>query len=407
MLLAPRERGGITPKLEEKNRMRVPITGTRVPKRLLGKLMICNRMLDIAMLRRQVRDAVRRPAQRLAYENTMRRDSIDTSHFSTSELPPDDRYDAWLNWGWPRIATIFRTDPTEPFDTTWHSALLGEVVFVRTRITGMRYERRVQDVRQSDFDSLIVNMMIEGAAHGVFGDREFHQPAGHFHFHDISKPSTHVSSSSFTYSLIIPRPLSLESFTSVDDLHGLVIGSPCAGLLHTHAERVWQALPSLGQSSAASLGRSFIDLLAVAVSEARAEAPLPSAAASRLRQRAVALIETCLNTRLTPDHLCARLKVSRKALFAAFREDGGVDRYIRSTRLERAKTALADVARREPIGMIAGRLGFYDASHMSRLFRDRYGMTPRDYRDSIARGRNAIDHRGRGGEDGTAAHQEA
>lgn len=319
----------------------------------------------------------------------MHRNSIDISHFSTSKLPPDDRYDAWLNWGWPRIATIFRTEPTELFDTTWHSASLGEVVFVRTRISGMRYERRVQDIRQSDFDSLIVNMMVEGSAHGVFGDREFHQPAGHFHFHDISKPSTHVSSGSFTYSLIIPRPLSLESFATLDDLHGLVIGGPCAGLLHTHAERVWQALPSLGQSSASSLGRSFIELLAVAVSEARAEAPVPNPDTSPLRQRAVALIETCLNTRLTPDLLCARLNVSRKALFAAFREDGGVDRYIRVTRLERAKTALADLARREPIGMIAVRLGFYDASHMTRLFRDRYGMTPRDYRDSIAGERNA------------------
>ncbi len=158
----------------------------------------------------------------------------------------------------------------------------------------------------------------------------------HFHFHDTSKSSTHVSSSSFTYSLIIPRPLAPESFTSLDDLHGLVIGRPCAGLLHDHAERVWQALPSLGQSSAAPLGRSFIDLLAVAVSEARAEAPPPSAAASRLRQRAVAHIETCLNARLTPDYPCAGVNASRKALFAAVREDGGVDRYIRSTRLERA-----------------------------------------------------------------------
>jgi AraC-like DNA-binding protein len=63
---------------------------------------------------------------------------------------------------------------------------------------------------------------------------------------------------------------------------------------------------------------------------------------------------------------------------------GRPGRIIRVARLERAKAALADLERGEPIGTIAGRLGFCDASHLTRLFRTRYGMTPRDYRHLIA-----------------------
>jgi len=310
----------------------------------------------------------------------MRGEPIEIMRFSTAGLPPEQRYPVWLDWGWPRNSAIFRTAPTEPFDTEWETAILGEVVFLRISITGMRYERRLQDIRVSDFDALIVNMMVEGSAQGVFDGREFREGAGSFHFHDITRPSLHSSTASLTYSLVVPRPLAVELFGTLDDLHGLVVSGACADLLLAHAERAWRALPGLDKSSAPPLGRSFLDLLAVAAAHARAEAPAPATAAARLRRRAVALIESRLNTTLTLRELCEGLDASRKALFAAFREDGGVQNYVRATRLDRAKAALADLEREEPIGMIALRLGFCDASHLSRLFRDRFGMTPRDYR---------------------------
>lgn len=314
----------------------------------------------------------------------MCRDPIEILRFSTADLPPSERYPAWLNWGWPRSGAIYRTDPTEPFDTHWESVVLGEIIFVYTRITGMRYERRVQDIRLSDFDPLIVNMMIEGSAQGVFGDREFREEAGSFHFHDITRPSIHMSTASHTFSLVVPRPLAIQLFGKLDDLHGLVVRGAGADLLLAHAEHVWRALPGLDQSSAPALGRSFLDLLVVAATHVRAAAPPLDTAANKLRQRAVTWIDSRLNTSLALDDLCSALDVPRTSLFAAFRQDGGVLSYIRAVRLERAKAALADLEREEPIGIIAIRLGFCDAAHFSRLFRARFGMTPRDYRRLLA-----------------------
>ena len=337
----------------------------------------------------------------------MRRDPIHISRFSTTDLHAEARYSTWLNWGWPRTAAIYRTDPTEPFNTEWAHVSLGEIIFVYTIITGMRYERRLQDIRRSDFDPLIVNMMVSGSAEGLFEDRVFREEAGSFHFHDLARRSIHTSTASLTFSIVVPRPLALELFGRLEDLHGLVVGGACADLLLAYAEAAWRALPDLDRSSSTALGRSFLDLLVVAATHVRATAPPVETAAANLRQRALALIDSRINAPLVLPHLCSALKVPRKRLLAAFQEDGGVRNYVRAKRLERAKAALADRERKEPIGTIAIRLGFYDAAHLSRLFRARFGMSPRDYRrllaaDTYAQGEApaAISDEGRGHEGG-------
>ena len=64
---------------------------------------------------------------------------IPVLRFLTDHLPPAERYRAWLLRDWPRRQNIFRTEPSEPFNTTWESALLGDIMFVYTEITGMRW----------------------------------------------------------------------------------------------------------------------------------------------------------------------------------------------------------------------------------------------------------------------------
>lgn len=312
-------------------------------------------------------------------------DAIEITRYATAHLPPGARHADWLARTWPRVDAIYRTEPIEPFDTHFESAELGDIIFVYAEITGMRWERRLQDIRVSDFDSIIVSMMVEGSAQGNLDGREFREEPGAFHFHDLAKPSIHVSTASRTFSVIVSRPVATAFFGTLDDLHGLVVRGACADLLLAHADRVWRALPDLDRAAAPALGRSFLELLAVAAAQARAAAPTVRTGDLSLRRRVEAAIESRLNKPLTIPGLCDALNLSRKGLFAAFRDDGGVLAYIRARRLERAKAALADLERDEPIGTIAERLGFCDASHLTRLFRARYGMAPRDYRRLVER----------------------
>ena len=306
--------------------------------------------------------------------------------WSTHDLPPEERYRTWYLRDWPRSEPIFRTEPSEPFNTRWESVQLGQVTFVHTEITGMRWERRAQDIRVSDFDSIIVNMMIHGEAQGDLDGRPFHQTAGMFHFHDLSRPSLHGSTVSVTHSVIIPRPVAEAWFAPIHDLHGLVVGGAAAKPLFAYSAHLREMIPRLDLSEADRLGRVFLELLSVALLDKRPPPSSRLSAESILRRRAAEEIELRLGRGIVIADLCRALGTSRSRLFAAFQADGGIQTYILGQRLERARTALADLEPAGSINNIALRLGFGDASHLSRSFRKRYGMAPSEYRKLLAKG---------------------
>lgn len=311
---------------------------------------------------------------------------IPVSRYSTTHLRPDRRYQAWLRRDWPRTRQIFRTEPHEPFDTSWESARLGPVMFVYTEITGMQWERRQEDIRASDFDPLVINMFDCGEAEGVNGGRVFRLHPGAYIFHDLGRPSLHRSTASRTHSIVVPRPIAEEAFGPLGNLHGRVVGGALANMLISHARQTRALLPMLDEPAADRLGRTFLEIAALAADALnRSPQPAPTSAAL-LRQRAEDEIERRLASNDTSvDALARMLGASRGQLFDAFRSEGGVHRYVMQQRLARACAALADRERAEPIGDIAHRLGFSDASHLSRLFRRHHGITPTTYRQLAAR----------------------
>jgi AraC-like DNA-binding protein len=59
-------------------------------------------------------------------------------------------------------------------------------------------------------------------------------------------------------------------------------------------------------------------------------------------------------------------------------------KYLRKLRLRMASRAL--VYTRQALSEVASGCGFYDQSHFTRVFRQHFGLTPRDYREHYARG---------------------
>ena len=117
--------------------------------------------------------------------------------YSTEAFPPEERYARWYLRDWPRQRPIYRTQPTEPFDTSWETTQLGSIIFAVATITAMRWERHIQDIRESDFDPIILNLMVRGEAQGQIDGLPFHETSGMGHFHDLSLPSLHMSTGSF------------------------------------------------------------------------------------------------------------------------------------------------------------------------------------------------------------------
>ncbi|MCN9243338.1 helix-turn-helix domain-containing protein [Streptomyces sp. RY43-2] len=85
---------------------------------------------------------------------------------------------------------------------------------------------------------------------------------------------------------------------------------------------------------------------------------------------------------LSPVTIAREHNVSLRYLQKVFQEYGSSPaRWIRDERLARCRAELADPSLDHlPVALIGERSGLYGASHFSRLFRDRYGTTPSEYR---------------------------
>jgi AraC family transcriptional regulator len=84
------------------------------------------------------------------------------------------------------------------------------------------------------------------------------------------------------------------------------------------------------------------------------------------------------------DDLAALMKLGSQRFTERFRLTTGMPpwKYVQARRVHRAKSLLAD--RRVSLAEIALALGFCNQSHFANVFRKAAGLTPREYRNSIA-----------------------
>jgi AraC-like DNA-binding protein len=86
---------------------------------------------------------------------------------------------------------------------------------------------------------------------------------------------------------------------------------------------------------------------------------------------------------LTVARLAAAAELGRFRLIRAFRRRFGLPPsvYLRTLRLEAAKRLLAEG---DAPAAVAATVGFADQSHLNRLFKRAYGLTPGAYRAALA-----------------------
>jgi AraC-like DNA-binding protein len=94
----------------------------------------------------------------------------------------------------------------------------------------------------------------------------------------------------------------------------------------------------------------------------------------------------CIDPQLTPDVVAAELGCSRASLYRAFLRHGeSVAAMIWSKRTERAWTMLASPGNAPLlVSEVAFRCGFLDPPTFNRMFKRRFGLTPREVRGYLA-----------------------
>jgi AraC-like DNA-binding protein len=145
--------------------------------------------------------------------------------------------------------------------------------------------------------------------------------------------------------------------------------------------------PAASTALLARLGEQCLDLMDVLV----VDGPSPRqsrAATTALRVRQV-IARQIGNPDLSVERIAAELNMSTRSLTRALQVQGlSAMRHVWAMRLEHAARLLAD-APPGGIQTIAYRCGFANPAHFSRAFRQRYGITPREYAANLKAVRGA------------------
>ncbi|MEZ5893346.1 MAG: helix-turn-helix domain-containing protein [Parvularculaceae bacterium] len=168
------------------------------------------------------------------------------------------------------------------------------------------------------------------------------------------------------------------------------LSSTLSGMLAS----VWhQVKNGLDAEIGERVGANLLDMFATSCMDAFGSRIADSAVASARRSHIRCYIESNLkDPELTVASIAAAFRISPRYLHMLFaEEEETISGFIRRRRLEECKKRLADqMWRHRSITELAYAWGFNNTTHFARVFRERYGVSPREYRNAHLAEKQAI-----------------
>lgn len=156
------------------------------------------------------------------------------------------------------------------------------------------------------------------------------------------------------------------------------------GLFSRFLRNYWvECRRELDDTAAGRVTTAILDLLGAAYAELPCSQSRRSSLASAHRIRIINYIELHLHDPdLTPTKIAAACKMTPRYMHhLSSDQDESVARYILRRRLEAcARALLSDIQRGRTVTTIAFDHGFNSPTHFGRVFRAKFGVTPREYR---------------------------
>jgi len=256
--------------------------------------------------------------------------------------------------------------------------------FADLAATPMKLSREKSHVARDGLDMVSLTLMLGADVQHQFGTAApsaVVQP-GQILVKDFTQPATAWwQTSSRSLNLHLPR-LTVEAAVGdkVRRLHGTVLS--CTGvspMLRTQLLTLAEIAPGLNSTERTAALNATADLAASVLRcelGARLEDEVNKDGLFAAAQ--IFIRRHLTSTRLNPESIARQVHCSRAHLYRVFAEHGEtVADYVRELRLQRAHHLLgSDTESSVRIGDVAYRCGFDDPVHFSRLFRQRFGVTP-------------------------------
>lgn len=312
--------------------------------------------------------------------------------FTTNQVQEGERFRLWREICEDRLVPMVQKPIDDaPFHATILGTSIGKLNFTKFGLSNLRAETSSRSVKHYNNkpDMLFVSLVMSGSVQSEQNDRSSLDVAGDLSIRDTNTPWVieHTGHSE-VLAIEVPR-YRLESvlgsarhFTGLSANNGL----PTTALARSFLCDLLRLGNQLTPLAAERMSAVCIDLITASISE-RMSLEVPKALYGTLIvQRAKAYILANLsNPSLDPSEVAASGGVSLRRLQELFRGSGcSVAALIWQQRLEKAAERLSDPANlRMPLSELAFRCGFADQAHFSRRFRERFGMSPREYRHTV------------------------
>ncbi|TFV76322.1 helix-turn-helix domain-containing protein [Bradyrhizobium frederickii] len=313
--------------------------------------------------------------------------------FTTDGSPAHRRLALWQDI----VCDVFvgldcKSDLGSAFRGSVTQATLGKAVCSEVCSDRQHVFRTPSRIARSDQDFVLVALGHRGDGGVVQDGRETVIHPGEFALYDTTRPYELTFNDPFTQSIFkVPREMLQRRLGSTETLTAMSFGgdAPLERLAYDFIFRLCQSADRLASDGAAALSEQAVDLLAMALSERLGKTSLPS---STHRSALLYRLKTHIRAHLSdPDLSLAEtagaLGISPRYVNDLLAdEDTSFQRHVLAERLARCRRDLASpVLAHRHISEVAFGWGFNDLSHFGRVFREHFGMSPRDFRQSQLR----------------------
>lgn len=301
---------------------------------------------------------------------------IPTLIFDGQSMGSKHCFDAWRE----TLRCVYNVEPLSDQKSETEKLegwFLDNLIFTEVAFSKQAFSHHTTLLHDANYLSLQIYK--SGGSKGTTADQPWIMKPGQVHIYDFSREFHSVAEKSVVSGVKIPHE-AVGYDPSKHPAHMSFSGnSPLGSLLLKSYYTIQNRLPDIQQQESVILAQAYCGLLRGLFDPLNMEQP---SAAKKFATERRAAMRSYLDRNLSdPDlgieQLLRSFGVSRPSVYRDFSDVGGVSSYISSRRLDRAFHQLLST---EPshgrVKEIANRLGFKDTAHFSRLFRQRFGVTP-------------------------------